>query len=249
MKTDEALENMKFSPGDNSIEAIEKMIQPALFKGLFGTSYTRIVSGLQYHLCGELDTRELAQLANIQPDDIILDECCFIGGPAIQLANRIADLTNLSSLANFHVSDACNLDFQDRCFTVVWNQCSLVHDERWIDELDRVLQPRGRMALTFQTATDRRNPEDPFRRWTLDDLENILKGRGYNIIDKTDITQRDIESGWMMLIEKLQDHKDRYVSVFGDEWIKNAHADFECCAEDMRKRKYGNGRIIAQKNA
>ena len=76
MKIDETLENMKFSPGDNFIEAVEKMIQPALFKGYFGTSYTRIVSGLQYHLCGELDTRELAELTNIKPDDIILDECC-----------------------------------------------------------------------------------------------------------------------------------------------------------------------------
>ena len=268
MKINEALENMKFSPDENFIESVERMIQPVLFKGYFGTSYTRIVSGLQYHLCGELDTRELADLTNIKPDDIILDECCFIGGTAIQLAkeygcriigidlmetailaaNRIADLTNLSSLADFHVSDACNLDFQDNYFTVVWNQCSLAHDEKWIDELDRVLQPRGRMALTFQIAINQRNPEDLFARWTLDDLENILKGRGYNIIDKTDITERDIESGWMMLIKKLQDNNDCYVSVFGDEWIKNAHADFERCAEDMSKRKYGNGRIVAQKN-
>jgi SAM-dependent methyltransferase len=269
MKINEALENMKFSPNDNFIEAVEKMIQPALFKGHFGTSYTRIVSGLQYHLCGELDTRELAELTNIKSDDIILDECCFIGGPAIQLAkeygckvigidlmesailaaNRIADLTNLSSLSSFRVLDACNLDFQDSYFTVVWNQCSLVHDEEWIDELDRVLQPRGRMALTFQIATNQRNPEDPFGRWTLDDLENILKGRGYNIIDKTDITQRDIELGWMMLIKKLEDNKDLYVSVFGDEWVEKAHADFECCAEDFKMRKVANGRIVAQKNA
>jgi len=269
MKIDEALENMKFSPDDNFIEAVEKMIQPALLEGHFGTSYTRIVSGLQYHLCGELDTRELAELTNIKPDDIILDECCFIGGPAIQLAkeygckvigidlmetailaaNRIADLTNLSSLASFRVSDACNMDFQDGYFTVVWNQCSLAHDENWIDELDRVLQTRGRMALTFQFATSHRNPEDPFGRWTLDDLENILEGRGYSIIDKTDITERDIESGWMMLIKKLQDNRDSYISFFGDEWTENAHAEFERCAEDMRKRKYGNGRVVAQKNA
>lgn len=269
MKIDEALEDMKFSPGDNFIEAVEKMIQPALFKGLFGTSYTRIVSGLQYHLCGKLDTRELAELTNIKADDIILDECCFIGGPAIQLAkeygckvigidlmesailaaNRIANLTNLSSLASFRVSDARNLDFQDSYFTVVWNQCSLAHDEKWIDELDRVLQPRGRMALTFQIATNQRNPKDPFGRWTLDDLKDILKGRGYSIIDKTDITKRDIESGWMILIKKLQDNKDHYVSVFGDEWVKNAQADFERSAEDMRQQKCGNGRIVAQKNA
>jgi vacuolar-type H+-ATPase subunit C/Vma6 len=105
------------------------------------------------------------------------------------------------------------------------------------------------MALTFQIVTNQKNPEDPFGKWTLDDLENILKGRGYNIIDKTDIMERDIELGWMMLIKNLQDNKDRYVSLFGDEGVKNAHTEFECCAEDMRKRKYGNGRIVAQKNA
>jgi SAM-dependent methyltransferase len=147
------------------------------------------------------------------------------------------------------VVDACNLDFQDSYFTVVWNQCSLEHDEKWIDELDRVLKPRGRMALTFQIVTNQRNPENPFGRWTLDDLENILKVRGYNIIDKTDITERDIKLGWMMLIKKLQENRDLYVSAFGEEWIKNARAEFERCAEDMRKRKYGNGRIVAQKNA
>ncbi len=269
MKINEFLEKMKFSPNDDFIEGVEKMIQPALFKGYFGTSYTRIVSGLQYHLCGELDTRELAELANIKSDDIILDECCFIGGPAIQLAkeygcnvigidlmesailaaNRIADLTSLSSLASFQVGNASNLDFQDGYFTVVWNQCSLMHDEKWIVELDRVLRPQGRMALTFQFATNQRNTEDPFGRWTLDDLENILKEKGYNIIDKTDITQRDIELGWMKLIKKLQNNKDLYVSVFGDEWVERAHADFEFCAEDFKMRKVANGRIVAQKNA
>ena len=265
----EVLDQMKFTPDDDFIKAVESMIQPVLFKGYFGTGYTRIVSGLQYHLCGELDTRELAELANIKPDDVVLDECCFIGGPAIQLAkeygckvigidllesailaaNKIAELTSLSSLASFRVSDASNLDFEDNYFTVVWNQCSLVHDEKWIDELDRVLQPLGRMALTFQIVTNQRNPEDPFGRWTLDDLENILKGKGYLILDKTDITERDIELGWMELIKRLEDNKDLYASVFGDEWVKNARSDFECCAKDMTKRKYGNGRIVAQKNA
>jgi len=269
MKIDKALDNMKFTPGDSFIEAVERMVQPVLLEGLFGTSYTRIISGLQYHLCGEFDTRELADLAGVKSDDIVLDQCCFIGGPAIQLAkeygckivgidlmesairaaNKIAALTNLSSLINFQVADASNLPFQDNYFTVVWNKCSLSHDEKWIDELDRVLQPQGRMALTFQLAGNQRNLDDSYGRWTLDDLENILKKKGYSIIDKTDITKRDIECGWLLLIKKLQDNKGLYTSAFGCEWVGKAQADFRVCINDFRSRKLGNGRIVAQKYA
>ncbi len=264
-----AINDMEFISGENFNQSVEKMIQPILFKGFFGTSYTRIVSGLQYHLSGEHDTRELADLAKITSKDIILDECCFIGGPALQIAeeyrcqvigvdsmntaifaaNEMAKLTNLSSLACFRIGDAKKLDFPDNYFTVTWNQCSLEHDEKWLDELDRVLKPQGRMALTFQSVTGERNPKDPFGRWTIDDLEDILKGKGYSIINKTDITERDIKLGWKKLINKLHDNRDLYASVFGGEWVNKAQEDFKQCILDMQERKYGNGRIVAQKQA
>ncbi len=63
------------------------MIRPALLRGYFGTSYTCFVCGLQYHLGGELDTAGLATLANVKSNDHVLDICCFIGGPALQLTD------------------------------------------------------------------------------------------------------------------------------------------------------------------
>ena len=67
---------------------LEAMIRPALFAGHFGTSFTRCVCGLQYHLGGAQDTAELASLADISADDHVLDVCCLIGGPALQLAEQ-----------------------------------------------------------------------------------------------------------------------------------------------------------------
>src|SRR5512143_45409 len=72
--------------GDHLQDRIEQMVRPALLAGFFGESYTRYVAGVQYHLGGRTDTAELASLAGITARDHVLDVCCFLGGPAIQLA-------------------------------------------------------------------------------------------------------------------------------------------------------------------
>jgi ubiquinone/menaquinone biosynthesis C-methylase UbiE len=253
--------------GKSLLSRVEKMIRPVLLRGYFGTSYTRFVSGLQYHLGGELDTAELAALANVTSNDNVLDACCFVGGPALQLANtfqcrvtgidiaencilaanRIAQLSRLPHLLDFLVADAENLPFKDERFTVVWNQASLAHKESWLKEFDRVLAPGGHFAFTFQFRGVNSKEDDLFSSWTIQDVVALLESLGYSVQHVDDLTERDIEIGWKALNQKLSNQKRELVEQLGEEWVNDAHGDFMNEIKKMKNGLWGNARIIATK--
>lgn len=248
-------------------ERLERMIRPALFAGHFVSGNTRYVSGLQYHLGGEQDTAELASIVKITANDSVLDICCYLGGPAFQLAesygctvtgidllepaivaaNRMAELAGFDSLVSFKVADAKDLPFEDSTFSVVWNQCSLPHDEAWISEFSRVLRPGGRLAFTFQMAGREKLESDPFGRWRLQDAVALVTDLGFDVVHSEDISERDLKIGWMALDMRLMDHQNEFAAVLGADWVQEAHNDFMNCAEEMRSGKWGNGRIVAVK--
>ncbi len=247
--------------GPNLLDRVEEMIRPALLAGHFGRSFTRFVSGLQYHLGGAQDTRELADLASLSSSDHVLDVCCFVGGPAVQLADtvgcrvtgvdldanaiaaasRIAQVAGLADLLEFNVADAGNLPFADSAFTVIWNQSALDSNEHWLKGFDRVLSPGGRFAFTFQ----RKGKND--NRWTLADLTSLLGDLGYTVNHADDITQRDIRIGWNALDSKLSEREDVFTAALGDEWVQKAHQEFRAETERMKNGEYGNARVIATK--
>ena len=246
-------------------QRINRMIELALARGFFGTSSTLIVSGLQYHLGGEEDTEELARLASVAPDDRVLDVCCFLGGPQIQLvesfgceavgvdvserrivaASKIAELSGFDSCLHFFVADAAHLPFGDRQFTVLWSQCSLKHDETWLREFDRVLAPAGRLALTF--AIRKNNPDEGSPKWELSDVVEHLHLLGYRVTHAEDISERDIEIGWKALDRRLLKEKERFKAALGEDWVHRAHREFIGEIAKMRRGQLGNGRIIARK--
>jgi len=247
------------------LPAIEKLVSPAITKGFFGSSPTLLVSGLQYHLSGKTDTEELAKLANISPDEHILDVCCFLGGPAIQLAEsfgcrvtgvdisenciaaakKLVTLCSLKNLVNFYVADAESLPFKDSQFSVVWSQGSLKHARTWLQEFDRVLKYRGQLALTFATRGE--NPDKNSPKWSLKDIKEIIKSLGYSIKHVEDITERDIKTGWKALTKKLKKDEGNYVKILGKAWVQKAYQKFENEIQQMRTGVWGNGRIVATK--
>jgi ubiquinone/menaquinone biosynthesis C-methylase UbiE len=251
--------------GEFLVDRINEIVRPALFAGYFGVSITRMVTGIQYHLGGEIDTRELAELVGVTPEDLVLDVCSFLGGSAVQLAeaynckvtgldkskncvaasNRIAELVNLDRL-DFLVGDAASMPFEGACFTVVWSQASLDHDDRWLREFDRVLVPGGRLALTLAIRGTDPNEESP--RWTLQDAVNRIKALHYQVDRVEDISERDIQIGWKALDEKLFQHHDMFAEALGEEWVRTAHRQFVEEIRKMREGRWGNGRIIAIKN-
>ena len=242
------------------------MIQPAVMDGRFLASPTATVCGLQYHLGGEQDTIELADLATLTADDHVLDVCCYLGGPAIQLAesfgcqvtgvdlferfiiaaSRIAELAGLSDRVDFRVGNATNLPFEDGQFTVVWSQCALHHDEAWLKEFHRVLAQGGRLAITFDIR--RQNPDRHSPRWRLQDIVAILQELGYSVDHAEDITERDIELGWKVLDRKLSEREDEFATILGKDWVRYAHKEFANEMKRMREGRWGNGRIVATKH-
>ncbi|MGE5264171.1 MAG: SAM-dependent methyltransferase [Acidobacteriota bacterium] len=252
--------------GDNLQDRIERMIRPALCAGFFGESYTRYVAGLQYHLGGRIDTAELAKLANITARDHVLDVGCFIGGPAMQLAesfgcrvtgvdlapnciaaaNRIAELAGLAHLATFRVADAGDLPCEDETFSVVWSQGSLEHYPTWLCEFDRVLARGGRMAITFEIGKN--DPTTQDHRWPLVDVVRFVENLGYSVEHAQDITERDIEMGWTVLEQKLAEREREFTWLLGADWVRQAHAEFARGIAEMRRGEWGNGRFVARKS-
>ena len=259
----EIIDNWQLPEGGPLLERIRKMIRPALMAGRFGSSPVIIVGGMQYHLGGEKDTKELADLASITSSDHVLDVCCFIGGPAIQLAdsfqckvtgidisddyiavaNQIAKSSGLSHLVEFRVADAGQLPFEDGEFTVVWSQCSLMHYGTWLREFDRVVAQGGRLAITFEIGNN--DPDKHDSRWRLHDVVRFLENLGYSVEHADDITKRDVEIGWKALDHKLSQGEKEFIAVLGEEWVRNAHKEFADDMEEMCLGIVGNGRIVA----
>jgi len=253
--------------GDTLLERVERMVNPHIWAGRFGESATIMVLGLQYHLGGHQDTTELAELCGIGTQDRVLDTCCFMGGPALQLAEtygctvtgfdlwdaplwaaqRIAQLCDLRDRLHYVKADAGAIPFRDESFSVVWNQCSLEHDPAWIGAFDHVLAPGGRMALTFQHCGKTRDPDDPFGRWSIGDLCGRLQARGYAILHADDISERDIAIGWQAMINRLRSERKTFAARLGEEWVHQALSEFEGEIVRMRAGAWGNGRIVAQK--
>lgn len=263
---DRIINRWRLPRADASIlDRIEDMVNPAILDGHFGQSATLRLLGWQYHLCGRRDTQELAEMAQIEAADHVLDVCCFLGGPAAQLATnygcwvtgidinpdyvaaagRIAELADLEDSLYFRTADASAMPFADNHFSVVWNQASLDDNPQWLQEFDRVLQPGGRLALTF--AIHRGNQRQNSPSWSLADVRGIIETMGYTILHCDDISERDRINGWMALDAKLVDNEAFYARRLGQEWVDQAHKEFEREIEEMALGVWGNGRIVAAK--
>ncbi len=240
-------------------------VRADLLAGRWGASATLRVGGPEYHLSGELDTYQLAALAAIRPSDRVLDVCCFLGLPALRLAERygcavmgvdlasdaiamaqeLAALAGLSERATYRVADARNMPFVDGAFTVVWCQGSLEHDAAWLAEFDRVLAPGGRLALT--SAIRRHAPDAHSPAWSLAELADCIAALGYDLRCTEDITERDIRLGWQALDVRLLADEPDFLATLGATWVAQAHEKFVREVALMRAGQWGNGRIVAAK--
>lgn len=246
------------------LDRLETMIAETLLEGHFGDSATTLVCGLQYHLGGARDTRELAEIAQLTPADRVLDVCSYLGGPAVQLASeygchvtgvdisdravtaarRIATLSGLCERLEFQVGNATQVPFPDRAFTVVWNQGSLYHEEAWLREFDRVLVPDGRLACTFAIRGEHPDAHSP--RWSLAEVGELVRGLGYQVLHLEDVTERDITLGWETLLARLDQEESRFASL-GRGWVNDARREFQEEIRQMRAGRWGNGRLVAAK--
>jgi SAM-dependent methyltransferase len=123
-----------------------------------------------FHSAGRLATANLIKVAEISPDDHVLDAGTGIGGTARVLAHEVGcrvtalDLTDeyceiaewlnsalaLDGLIEVHRGDVTELPFDDESFDVVISQhvqMNIQAKDRLYSEARRVLRPGGRLAL------------------------------------------------------------------------------------------------------
>jgi ubiquinone/menaquinone biosynthesis C-methylase UbiE len=124
----------------------------------------------EFHSGGRNATVRLAQLAQINGSERVLDVGCGIGGPSRYLASRfgcvvtgldltadfvalagmLAQRTRLSDKVTYRQGDALDMPFADASFDLVWSQnaaMNIADRDRLYAEMHRVLRPAGRLAL------------------------------------------------------------------------------------------------------
>jgi MPBQ/MSBQ methyltransferase len=124
----------------------------------------------EFHAQGRPATLSLAQLAEVGPEDRVLDIGAGIGGPARVLSSLYgAHVTALDATSRFCraaevltsgagladrveivCADALDIPFPDASFDLVWTQAvsqNIADKRRFMDELARVVTPGGRVAL------------------------------------------------------------------------------------------------------
>jgi ubiquinone/menaquinone biosynthesis C-methylase UbiE len=124
----------------------------------------------EFHSGGRNATVRLAQLAQINGSERVLDVGCGIGGPSrylaskfgcqvtgldltadfIALAGMLAQRTRLADKVTYRQGDALDLPFADASFDLVWSQnaaMNIADRDRLYAEMRRVLAPGGRLAL------------------------------------------------------------------------------------------------------
>ncbi|RLD21025.1 MAG: hypothetical protein DRI71_09630 [Bacteroidetes bacterium] len=128
--------------------------------------------------------KHLAELANINKGNKVLDAGCGVGGAAIFLANKfnadvlgitLSDLQiktaqgnarkhKVAALTKFKKLDYCNTGLNNGSFDVIWaceSSSSAADKQQMVDEWFRLLKPGGKLVLSdFFRANEKQSEKD-----------------------------------------------------------------------------------------
>lgn len=134
----------------------------------------------EFHIRGDVATKELITLAEFKPEMHILDVGCGVGGSTrrlshetgcrvtgidlsseyIETAAGLTQLFNMQERVNFHACSALELPFEDSYFDGIWSiQMNMNVEDKlsWLKETYRVLKPGGR-AVFYEVFGSQNTP-------------------------------------------------------------------------------------------
>ena len=134
----------------------------------------------EFHIRGNVATRELIELAGFTADMHILDVGCGAGGSTrrlshetgccvtgidlsneyIDTAERLTRLLSMEERVRFHAASALDLPFDDDSFDGAWSiQMNMNVEDKlaWLKEVYRVIKPGGR-AVLYEVCGNRNSP-------------------------------------------------------------------------------------------
>ena len=134
----------------------------------------------EFHIRGDVATKELIKLSAFTSHMHILDVGCGIGGSTRRLAHetgccvtgidlsdeyidtaqRLTQLLNMQERVKFHATSALALPFDDNSFDGVWSlQMNMNVEDKlsWLKETYRVLKPGGR-AVLYEVCGGKNSP-------------------------------------------------------------------------------------------
>jgi len=134
----------------------------------------------EFHIRGDVATKELIKLSNFTPEMHIIDVGCGVGGSTrrlchesgcsvtgidlsdeyIDVAERLTQLLNMQERVKFHAASALELPFDDNTFDGAWSiQMNMNIEDKlaWLKELHRVLRPGGR-AVLYEVCGNKNTP-------------------------------------------------------------------------------------------
>jgi SAM-dependent methyltransferase len=163
----------------------------------------------------------------------------------IAIAEKLTELVGLQERATFMCESADAVPLPDESFTVAWSQCSFPGDLSWLKEMDRLLKPGGRLAFT---GVIRRAPCDDPAVLSLGEIGQKVEAMGYRVVGAEDISDMDLEHGWLPALAKLRGNEAYYRELMGSDWVRKARASIETDIAAWREARMGNGRVVAVKS-
>jgi len=150
----------------------------------------------EFHIRGDVATRELIRLSGFTPDMHILDVGCGVGGSTrrlahetgccatgidlsdeyIEVAGRLTQLLNMQDRVRFHAGSALQLPFADDTFDGAWSiQMNMNVEDKagWLKEVYRVLKPGGR-AVFYEVCAGKNTPVHFPVPWAQDSSMSFL---------------------------------------------------------------------------
>jgi len=134
----------------------------------------------EFHIRGNVATKDLIKLSSFTPDMHILDVGCGVGGSTrrlshetgccvtgidlsneyIDVAQRLTQLLDMQERVKFHAASALELPFDDNSFDGTWSiQMGMNVEDKlgWLKEVYRVLKPGG-CAVFYEVCGNKNTP-------------------------------------------------------------------------------------------